>query len=102
MEQEIKDPIDFLNLLSRNDYTNVKFMKKDGTERIMKCTLNFKNIPNEYKPKKVDVPKILNLLRKNKIVRVFDIEFYGWRSVSFDRTIWIETPNQKRYQIKKK
>jgi len=96
----LKGTVDFFNKLHKNDFVSVMFTKKDGTKRLMKCTLNFKFIPKEFKPKNINVQQILNLLRKNKIIRVYDIESRGWRSIPFGKTEWLETPNKKKYYIK--
>ena len=66
----------------------------------MKCTLNFNKIPDKDKPKDINLPKILNLLNKNKIIHVYDLEKKAWRSVPFEKTKWVETP-QQRFLIKK-
>jgi hypothetical protein len=64
----------------RNYVCEVTFTKKDGTERIMVCTL---------RQDKIEIP--LNtkeqqevVLRPNNVIRVFDLENNGWRS--FDCT----------------
>jgi len=79
----------------------IKFEKKDKTERLMRCTLNFKNIPVKDHPKRVNLPQILKLIQKNKIMHVYDLDKKGWRSVPFDRVEWLDTPG-KRYYIKKR
>jgi len=53
----------------------IVFTKKDGTERIMKCTLQEKYLPETVgtgKPKNEDV------------LAVFDLENDGWRSFRWD------------------
>ena len=52
----------------------VHFTKKDGTERVMRCTRNFETIPSEKHPK--------GSLEKTSTdaVRVFDVEIQDWRS----------------------
>ena len=97
---EITSAIDFLQKISTEDVVFIKFTKKDGSDRIMRCTLNFARIPKEMRPKGVSLKDILTQIKKNKILRVFDIEKIGWRSVPFDRTSWLKTDN-KTYSIKK-
>lgn len=79
----------------------IKFRKLDGTDRIMRCTLDFTKIPGEHKPKKVDIERILKLIQKNKIMRVYDLDHKGWRSVPFDRVEYLDTKT-RRYLVKKK
>jgi len=94
----IDSAIDFLTRISSEDVVIVKFKKVDGTDRIMRCTLNFARIPKEDRPKSVSLKDILSLIKKNKILRVYDIEKMGWRSVPFDRTEYLKT-NSKMYSI---
>ena len=98
----ISDVVEFWKKLKSNKESLVKFVKKDGTTRLMRCTLNFKYIPKEAKPKSIDVPKILNMARKSKVIRVYDIESHGWRSIPFDKSEWLEdTDTNTRYSIKR-
>ena len=66
----------------------------------MRATLDFSKIPEKDKPKKVDVPQILKLIQKNKIIHVYDLEKKAWRSVPFDRVDWLQTPT-RRFVMKK-
>ena len=62
----------------------VTFTKKDGTERIMKCTLAEQKIPDEHAPKGVERAK------SDEAVAVFDLENNGWRSFRWDSLTNIE------------
>jgi len=95
----IKSAVEFWMKLYNFGEGTVKFTKQDGTTRIMKCTLNFKMIPKEHHPKKVDIPNILKLMQKNGIIHVYDLEKKGWRSVPFQRVAWLEVADDKRYKI---
>ena len=95
----ITTAIDFLNTVRENPYVKIKFQKKDGTNRIMKCTLNFDKIPANKKPLSVNLPKILRLLQQSKIIHVYDLEKNDWRSVPFNEVEWLETSNDTRYKI---
>jgi len=56
----------------------VTFTKKDGTERVMRCTLNPDNLPKiEIKEEKKERKKSEDSLA------VYDIEAKGWRSFVF-------------------
>jgi len=77
----------------------VKFVKKDGTIRIMKCTLDFTRVPKNKHPQSVNISKILKLMQSSGIINVFDVEKKDWRSVPFERVDWMETPT-KRFKIR--
>jgi hypothetical protein len=96
---EITSAMDFLQKISDEDVVLVKFKKKDGTDRIMKCTLNFARVPKEMRPKGVSLKDILLQIKKNKILRVFDLEKIGWRTIPFDRAEFLRTKD-KMYSIK--
>lgn len=60
----------------RNTDCIVKFIKADGSERIMYCTLQPNSIPESMKPKGSTSP-----IKENKeVIRVFDTEIEEWRS----------------------
>jgi hypothetical protein len=96
----ISSAIEFWNMLYSAGKAKVKFTKKtDGTIRIMKCTLDFKLIPQNQHPKNVNMPKILNLLQKSGIIHVYDLEKKDWRSVPFQNVDWLEI-GSKRFKIR--
>lgn len=68
----------------------------------MKCTLNFDKIPKDDKPKNVNLPNILNMINKNGVIRVYDLEKKGWRSVKFQTVEWVEDTQNIKWRIKKK
>lgn len=65
---------EILNMLSENDL-EITFTKKDGTERVLKCT---NNIPEDKKP------KTINHQYSQDVVDVFDTEKHDWRSFRLD------------------
>ena len=74
--------------------------KSDCSTRIMKCTLDFTKIPKKDHPSKnINIPKILKLMQRSKIIHVYDLEKKGWRSVPFDKVEYLKTPD-KMYKIK--
>lgn len=97
----IQSAIDFLKKVKSEDFVTIRFQKKDGTMRVMKCTLKFDTIPDSDKPKSLDLPEILKLIDKN-ILHVYDIEKKAWRSVLFDKVQWLDTPTKERFFVKKK
>lgn len=61
-------------LLNESYPTTITFTKKDGTTRVMKCTRNMDNIPQDKHPS----GKLEN--DNNKNIRVFDLDKQEWRS----------------------
>lgn len=103
----ITSATEFFAKIREEDRVTIKFVKKDGTERTMKCTLNFEHIPVSKKPKDINMAKILRLLHKNGIIHVYDLIKGDWRSVPFERVEWLETgeerqANRRRFQIRSK
>lgn len=66
--------IDMLN----EGITNVKFTKVDGTERLLKCTLDASIVPEDTKR----ASDVNSKTRKpsEDIVSAWDVENSGWRS----------------------
>jgi len=89
-EKYLEDIYDFFGRLRESEKAVIKFRKKDGSLRIMNCTLNFKMIPKDKRPKEINVPKIIKQVRKDKILRVFDLDNLEWRSIPFDRMEWVD------------
>ena len=69
---------DWLINLLRSEIVELTFTKKDGTERIMKCTLSEQKIPEE------NLPKGTERAKSDEAVAVFDLENQGWRSFRWD------------------
>jgi len=98
VDEHIITAIDLLKLLKSNEAI-IDFIKKDGSRRIMKATLDFNRIPKKSRPKSIDVSKILEILSKRRVIRVFDVEKSDWRSVNLD-TIKNVNINSVIYRIK--
>ena len=68
----------------------VTFTKKDGTERVMRCTTNLSMIPVEKHPKG---EKTISEGEEKKVEtskRVFDLEKQEWRSFRYDSVISVQ------------
>ncbi len=91
---------EFWQRIYREKIVTIQFIKQDGTNRIMKATLDFNKIPMRDRPKSINIPQIMKLIEKNKIIRVYDIENKGWRSVPFDRVDWLQTPKRRFFTRK--
>lgn len=57
-----------------SDVAAVTFTKKDGTERVMRCTRDLKRAPH------APVPKNPNFEDSPDVIRAYDLEAEGWRS----------------------
>jgi hypothetical protein len=66
----------------------VLFEKKDGTERLMKCTLNMDYIPEEMK--QFQLYKGEKVLENLDLLKVFDTEKQGWRSFIVEKVKYIK------------
>lgn len=69
----------------REREATVTFTKKDGTQRVMKCTLNEAKIPSEHRPKGDSTRK-----ENDNVLAVFDTEKAGWRSFTMDSIINVQ------------
>ena len=95
----ITSAIEFWHKLNEEKEVIVKFTKKNGNVRVMRCTLDFTKVPKEDRPKKVDIPKILKLLQTAGIMHVYDLDKKGWRSVPFQRVEYLRTRGNVQYKI---
>jgi len=77
----------------------IKFTKKNGEVRIMRCTLDFTRVPKEDRPKKVDITRILKLMQESGLINVYDLDKKGWRSVPFQRVEYLRTRGNVQYKI---
>ncbi|OQB41560.1 MAG: hypothetical protein BWY04_00740 [candidate division CPR1 bacterium ADurb.Bin160] len=101
MENIINNAIDFIEKIKKEKIVTIKFIKKDGTTRIMICTLDFGIIPKRDHPKEVNLAKILKQMTANKIIHVYDIEKSGWRSIPYNNIDYLETLKKERFSVKK-
>lgn len=74
---------------------SIKFIKKDGSPRLMRCTLDFTKVPDKDRPKGVDIKRIIELIQKNKIMHVYDLDKKAWRSVPFERVEYMDTETER-------
>jgi len=91
----INDITSFWEQIKENEESIIKFEKKDGTIRNMRCTLDFDKIPKEKIPKGTGSTS-------PGIIKVYDLEKRGWRSVTFERVLWIkESKQNERFYIRR-
>lgn len=96
-ENKIDNAIELLQKIKEADIATILFTKKDGSDRLMKCTLNFNRIPANKRPKGVNLEGILKMIKLN-VLRVFDTEKQEWRSIPVDGAHFIIVKG-KRYEI---
>lgn len=66
-----------LTELLRSNTVEVTFTKVDGTERVMRCTLQSQFLPESIEKEGIKV-------RNPDVQSVWDIDSNGWRSFRFD------------------
>lgn len=93
--KDITDPIELFKKIKDGDVVELQFVKKDGSHRLMKCTLNFKKIPKEKHPKNFKIEDILMKFKKN-LITVFDLEKQDWRNIDIDTTQFIISNNERQ------
>lgn len=92
MTDSLNTTIDQSSISWRNDYlknalhngvVSVLFVKKDGTERKMLCTLK-----SDLLPAQTDLEESVQKKTPNPdVLAVWDVEAQGWRSFRFDSII---------------
>lgn len=83
----------WLKELLRDGIVEIKFTKKDGTERVMNCTLNesivpIKEVKDEVKQDMVITTNSLTAVKtrvvNTDVLPVYDVNVKAWRSFRFD------------------
>jgi cell division protein FtsX len=82
---------DWLKSLLRSEIVDVTFIKKDGTERKLKCTLNENIVPAKVVDESANTV-VRSVVRSvnNDAQAVYDVESKGWRSFRWDSVVAIE------------
>lgn len=70
---------------------NVKFIKRDGTERTMLCTRDFETLAEhadefEFRPPTGEAVVVL----PDNMLRVWSIADYDWRTINLDTLVSVE------------
>jgi len=79
----LQSKIDITNLLQEN-VLSVVFLKKDGSERVMECTLKADLLP--VHETNTDLPTQTRAENPD-VIRVYDLENSGWRSFRTDSVL---------------
>lgn len=90
----------FIDLISISVVNMVKFIKKDGTVRIMRFTTDLKRIPTKFHPKKSTVRRTVPI--STSLIHVFDLDRGNWRSIPLNRVQWLEIGGKEKtkYRVK--
>lgn len=97
IEKHLSTRDDFRNYVKNNEF-EVEFIKKDGTRRILKGTLDFNSLPEEIKSNmkesKIEKEKSKEELEKEqKYVIVFDLEKKEFRSFIINSLVSLKIKN---------
>jgi len=68
---------EYINGLLNESEITVKFTKKSGEERVMRCTKVFDKIPEDMRPKEDSKRKVSE---ESDAIAVFDLDISQWRS----------------------
>ena len=80
----------FVKDVLREKVVSVTFTKKDGTERVMKCTLQKDLIPVKVVSESANTANTTARTVNDDVVPVYDIDAQGWRSFRWDSVKSIE------------
>lgn len=74
------DALDLIRLENQlaHSFVKIEFIKLDGTYRVLVCTKSYNQIPVEQQPKRPTKPN-------DAVLKVFDWESKGWKSIRKDR-----------------
>lgn len=79
LREQLKDQL-------RSGVTTITFTKVDGSERVMKATLDRSLLPEQ-----MDVEEYISEKRQNEdVLAVWDVEKEGWRSFRLENVIRVE------------
>lgn len=81
---------DWVRSLLQQQPITVSFLKADGTERTMRCTLNWNHIPEKEHVKPVTESQVESAKKPRKepdpsVIRAYDLDKAEWRSFRMDR-----------------
>lgn len=81
---------DWVRSLLQQQPITVTFLKADGTERAMRCTLNWDHIPAKEHVKPVTESQVEGSKKPRKepdpsVIRAYDLDKAEWRSFRMDR-----------------
>ena len=77
----------WLKSVLNNNICTITFTKKNGDQRVMRCTLDEQHFPPVQK-EAAEVGEVRQ--RSTEALSVFDVEAQGWRSFRWDSVIHLE------------
>ena len=86
-QNELNEFRNNLQTTLQNSIMKITFVKKDGTERIMNCTLK-----EELLPKKEINSNSTQRKQSLGVLPVFDTDINEWRSIILDNIVEIQHP----------
>ncbi len=96
----------FKQIIVQSKEATALFNKKDGTERIMRFTIDIDQIPGANRPKGESrgSAKRSATLKSNQMMTVYDLDKDAWRIISFNTCKWlvsrsIESDESIRYDV---
>ncbi len=89
MDNESFSANNFIKEKLRENILSVKFVKKDGTERKMRCTLRGDMMPNLQETTETAQKRA----RSDESLAVWDLEKNAWRSFRYDSIIGFSEDN---------
>jgi len=98
-KQRLKTGLDLIKKIEKSGTVMIKFKKKDGSNRLMKCTLDLKLIPKDNLPKSKDLKFVRERIKKYGLVVVYDLEKEGWRSILFNNIEWLKNVNNESFLV---
>ncbi|AZV01339.1 tail fiber protein [Shigella phage vB_SdyM_006] len=85
-----------IKTLLHNGKNEIVFTKKDGSIRVIRCTLDYDIIPEEHHPKQDSSKPLTEKETKTpSYIRVFDTEINAWRSITTESIISV---NSMKYE----
>lgn len=81
----------------RNNICVITFIKKDGSQRQMKCTLHASQLPAPKEPLKEVIVEAPKPATQEDQIRVFDLEVNAWRSFVLGNFIGIHAIENLEY-----
>lgn len=75
---------DIITNLLRENVLSVVFIKNDGSERVMECTLKPDLLPVQ---EQISEPKNTTRAENPDVLKVYDLENNGWRSFRVDSVL---------------
>jgi hypothetical protein len=75
----------------RNNLVEIHFIKSNGEQRVMRCTLQKHMLPESYQRNLEEQAEEKKFHKENPdVIAVWDLEAMGWRSFRVDSVVYCE------------